>query len=62
MSASGGDNGGGGGESGEGRRSEVTLNGMPTVHAYLFQSYLKLIIGFVAQFKFIGYCIVGNFS
>lgn len=32
MSASGGDNGGGGGESGEGR-SEVTLKGMPTVHA-----------------------------
>ena len=33
MSVSSGDNGGGGGESGEGRRSEVTLNGMPTVHA-----------------------------
>ena len=27
-----------------------------------FNPIYKLITGFVAQFKFLGYCIVGNFS
>ena len=42
TSASGGDMGGGGGDSGEGKKSGVTLNGMPTMFEDLFQTYLYL--------------------